>query len=105
MSYDGGKISLLREAKGWSMAELARRARISQPSLWALEHQLTKKPKADTLLSISAALGVQMRELLRPSKATPADQLEEITTIFDRLDSRNRAALIAAARALRESQK
>jgi transcriptional regulator with XRE-family HTH domain len=106
MVYDGGKIALLRKAKGLSMAELARRSSIKQPSLWALEHQVTKKPKADTLMRVAAALGVPMRELLRPGKKSNATDLhDDLHELFDQLDGRNQQALIAAARALKDSQK
>lgn len=105
MIYDGGKITLLRKAKGWSMAELARRAALKQPSLWALEHQVTKKPKADTLMRVAAALGVPMREILRPSKKGSVDLLDDLREVFDQLDGRNKQALLAAARALKDSQK
>lgn len=105
VSYDGEKIAALRKAKGWSGGELARRSGIKPPSLWALEHQLTKKPKADTLMRVAAALGVPLREILKPSKKGPADQADDLTELFDQLDSRNKQALLAAAKALLNSQK
>jgi transcriptional regulator with XRE-family HTH domain len=105
MGYDGGKITLLRKAKGWSMAELARRSGLKQPSLWALEHQVTKKPKADTLMRVAAALGIPMREILKPTKKGTVDLLDDLHEVFDQLDSQNQQALIAAARALKNSQK
>ena len=104
MIYDGAKIVALRRTKGWSQAELARRALIKQPSLWALEHQLTKKPKADTLMRIATALGVPMRDILRPTKKATADLLDDLSLVFDRLDGRNKQALLAAARSLLDSQ-
>lgn len=105
MTYDGGKISLLRRQKGWSMGELARKAGLKQPSLWALEHQVTKKPKADTLMRIASALGVPLREILKPSKKGSTDLLDDLSQFFDQLDDRNKQALVAAARALLDSQK
>jgi transcriptional regulator with XRE-family HTH domain len=105
MGYDGAKIVLLRKAKSWSMAELARQAGIKQPSLWALEHQITKKPKADTLMRVAAALGVPLREILKPSKKAPGDQQADLDEVFDQLDGRNKQALLAAAKALLDSQK
>jgi len=105
MNYDGSKIALLRNRKGWSMAELARRSGIKQPSLWALEHQVTKKPKADTLMRVAAALGVPLREIMGPSRRTTVDLLDDLSEVFDQLDGKNKQALIAAARALLDSQK
>jgi len=105
MIYDGGKITLLREAKGLSMAELARRSGIKPPSLWALEHQVTKKPKVDTMMRVAAALGVPMREILKASKKPTVDMLADLDELFDQLDGRNKQALLAAAKALLDSQK
>lgn len=106
MQYDGKKITSLREAKTWSMGELARRARISQPSLWALEHQVTKKPKAETLFALASALGVPVKALLstRPSKlgVPTSDQLE---AIFESLDDGNKQVLVAAAEAILRNQR
>lgn len=105
VSYDGAKIEALRNAKGWSQAELARRSGIKPPSLWALEHQVTKKPKADTLMRVAAALGVPLREIMKPSKKGAADLAEDVKELFDQLDGRNKQALLAAAKALLDSQK
>lgn len=105
VSYDGEKIAALRSAKGWSMAELARRSGIKPPSLWALEHQVTKKPKADTMMRVAAALGVPLREIMKPSKKGAADLAEDVKELFDQLDGRNKQALLAAAKALLDSQK
>jgi len=105
MSYDGGKITLLRKAKGWSMAELARRSGIKPPSLWAIEHQMTKQPKADTLMRVAAALGVPLREIMKPSKKGAADLQDDLSELFAELDGRNKQALLAAAKALLDSQK
>jgi transcriptional regulator with XRE-family HTH domain len=105
MSYDGAKIITLRKTKGWSQAELARQARISQPSLHALEHQVTKRPKFDTLQQVATALGVPLREIMRPSKKPTADQLADLTELFERLNPNNKAAVLAAVKALLDSQK
>lgn len=105
MTYDGLRIVALRNNKKMSQAELARRAQISQPSLWALEHQMTKQPKADTLLRVAAALGVPLREIMRPSKKPTADMLADMSELFEQLDPRNKAAAMAAVKALLDSQK
>src|SRR5262245_14127742 len=105
MSYDGQKIVALRKDKGWSQAELARQARISQPSLHAIEHQVTKHPKADTLIRIAQALGVPLREILKPSKKPTADLLADLTELFEQLDGKNKVVVLAAIKALLDSQK
>ena len=106
MQYDGKKISLLRDGKGWTMGELARRARISQPSLWALEHQVTKKPKYDTLAAIASALGVPVKALLA-SKVAKRDvpSSDEMEAVFEALDDGNKQVLLAAAQAILKNQK
>lgn len=88
------------------MGELARRSNIRQPSLWAIEHQRTRKPKAETLLSIARALGVPLRDILaiRPSR-TQLDAIDQLTALFGSLDEPNKTAIIAAAQALLHSQK
>ena len=105
MIYEGKKITALRGAKGWSMAELARRSRIAQPSLWALEHQRTKQPKAATLMAIAAALGVPLREILVPHKRGASAGDDSADAVMRQLDPQNRAAWLAAGRALIDSQK
>ena len=105
MAYDGNKIALLRERKGWSMSELARRAGLKQPSIWALEHQVTSKPKADTLMRVAAALGVPLREILRPGKKNAVDLQGDLAELFPQLDTKNQQAVLAAIRSLIDSQK
>lgn len=105
VDYDGSKIVALRQKKGLSQAELARRSGIKQSSLWLIENQVTKKPKATSLLGIATALGVPLRDILKPSKRGTADLMDDLTLVFDQLDGKNKNALLAAARALLESQK
>lgn len=88
------------------MADLARRAKIKQPSLWAIEHQHTKKPKAETLLNIAVALNVPLQAILtrkpHPDLNHVSDQLH---ALFQGLTPANKAALLATAEALANSQK
>lgn len=102
--YDGKRITLLRQGKGWKQAELARRAGIRQPSLWALEHQVTKKPKADTLMRIAAALGVPMTEILKkPAKGSVPPE-DRILALYASLEDQNKTLLIATAETLLQHQ-
>ena len=105
MIYDGKKITSLRQEKGWSMARLAQQAKISQPSLWALEHQKTKKPKADTMMRIAAALGVPLQQIMPTQGVRLDDAEEQLLAAFHGLRLENKGALIAAAKALLDSQK
>jgi len=58
---DGGKIRQLREALGWSQAELARRSRVRQPTIATIEQGLQRTSRA--LPRIAVALGVRVDEI------------------------------------------
>jgi transcriptional regulator with XRE-family HTH domain len=103
--YDGLKIALLREAKEWGQADLARATKLSQPTVWALEHQVTKKPKAETLMKVAAALGVPLSKIMRGGNNTKVTSVDQLAAIHDGLTPENRQALLAAAEALLNSQK
>jgi SOS-response transcriptional repressor LexA len=51
------RVIQAREALGWNTPELARRAGLSQPSVWAIEEGVTKEPKLSTIQKIAAATG------------------------------------------------
>lgn len=105
MIYDGKKIVLLREERGLSMADLARRAKIKQPSLWAIEHEHTKKPKAETLLNIAVALNVPLQTILtRKPNPDLNHEAALLSAVFQGLSPANKAALLATAEALANSQ-
>lgn len=57
VKVDPKKIVEAREARGWKPAELARRASLSQPTVWALENGVTKEVKFSTIQKIAAATG------------------------------------------------
>lgn len=58
-------IRKLREKKGWSQSELARRAGIRQGVLSYIESGRTKHPRSDTLAAIANALGVNVDRLIK----------------------------------------
>jgi transcriptional regulator with XRE-family HTH domain len=66
-----------RESQGLSLDELATRAKISKTYLWELERDIAgeKKPSADVLLRIAAALSVTIADLL----ALPTVQVQKGT--------------------------
>lgn len=105
--YDPAKIKALRESKGWNQAELARRAKLSQPSLWALEKGETRMPKFETLDAIARALGVPLKEILaaRPKGKRGEDWDEQLVAAYQALDDGNKAALMAVAQSLLAQQK
>lgn len=58
-------IRELRQKKGWTQTELARRAGVKQGVLSYIESGRTKNPRSDTLTAIAAALGVSVERLMR----------------------------------------
>lgn len=105
--YDPKKIIALREVKEWKQADLARKAGLSQPSVWALEHGETKVPKFQTLEAIARALGVPIKEILaaRPKGKEGDNWDEQLSAVIDSLDPGNKATLMAVAKTLLTQQK
>ena len=58
-------IKTLRERRGWSQSELARKAGIRQGVLSDIESGKTKHPRVDTIAAIAQALGVPMEKLMK----------------------------------------
>src|SRR6478672_7019844 len=60
------RLRACREEAGLSLDELATKAKISKTYLWELEKDVAgeKKPSADVLLRIAAALSVTIADLL-----------------------------------------
>lgn len=100
MLYDPKKIRDLRKEKDWSQAELAARAKLSQPTISALE---AGEPhvKHITLVQVANALGVPLRDIMKkPTKAEEADQIDAAISVAMALDPKTRAAWILAGNAL-----
>jgi transcriptional regulator with XRE-family HTH domain len=55
----------LRERKGWSQAELARRAGLTQPYIVMIESGARKNPSLKVLGKLAKALGVEVAALLK----------------------------------------
>lgn len=102
----GARVRWLREKKKMKQNQLAKAAKISQPSMWAIEHDVTKpeKMRGSTLLRLAAVLD-STPEFIRdgkgdPHTATPGDT-KELVDIYVSLPDNIKAALIATARALK----
>lgn len=69
------RLRRIRESKGLSLDELATLAKISKTYLWELEKDTAgeKKPSADVLLRVAAALSVTIADLL----ALPTVQVQK----------------------------
>lgn len=73
------RLRQFREARGLSLDELATKADLSKTYLWELERDLAaaKKPSADVLLRVAAALSVTIADLLDlPTVTAPAGTVE-----------------------------
>ena len=57
-------LKLLRERKGWSQAELAKRADVTDAYIAQLETGARENPSLDVLKRLARALGVPAAELL-----------------------------------------
>ena len=96
--YSPKKIIALRAAAGLNQSELARKAKISSPSLWSIEQGETKMPKASTLINIAAALGVTLQEIMADSQ--PSDIDAQLAAATGSLTPAHKAAILAAALSL-----
>jgi transcriptional regulator with XRE-family HTH domain len=73
------RLRQFREAQGLSLDELASKADLSKTYLWELEKDVAsaKKPSADVLLRIAAALSVTIADLLDlPTVSAPEGTVE-----------------------------
>jgi transcriptional regulator with XRE-family HTH domain len=61
----GKRIRALREERGLTQREVARRARLTPSGVGFIEHGQTRNPSAETVVAIARALGVSVAELLR----------------------------------------
>ena len=106
LTYDNDKIRSLRRDRGLSQVSLAKKAGLSQPTISALERG-EPHVKATTLTVVAAALGVPLKEILRPQKGPRNDQeaLEDAEALCLALDNKSRAAWLAAGKALLASSK
>ncbi len=101
--YSPKKIIALRERLGLNQSELARKAKRSAPTIWALENGETTMPKYETLRDVAAALGVPLQAIM--SDEQPSDINEKLMAAAYALTPANKGALLAAAKALLDSQK
>jgi transcriptional regulator with XRE-family HTH domain len=96
-------VARLRNERGWSQQELARRAKVNKETVNRLEngHGFTGK----TLAAIARALHTTTSRLEEiEMAATISPELERLLFLFARLSVKARLALLATAEALLEMQ-
>ena len=66
-------VKRLREARGWTQTELAKRAALTQGYVAKLESpNYALSPSIDVAVRLARALGVDIRKLAKPSRARRA---------------------------------
>lgn len=88
----GRRIAHIRQARGWTQAELGRRLGLSQKWISSIERARTT-PQLDTLAKIARALAVQPFELLLPEAPRATSDLRRMVGILKRCDDRSREYL------------
>jgi transcriptional regulator with XRE-family HTH domain len=68
----GKRIRALREERGLTQREVARRAGLTPSGVGFIEHGQTRNPSAETVVAVARALGVPVEELLR--EPVPLDE-------------------------------
>ena len=91
------RIKELREARGWSQAELAQRAKIRGASSISELERGKGNPMLSTLSAIADALGVHVLELFIPPEGS---EVAEIVNLLMQMDEAERAALLHLLRLL-----
>jgi transcriptional regulator with XRE-family HTH domain len=112
----GDVVKQLREARGWTQAELARRLGLDQSQVNRLESGKSRNPTQKTLEALARAFELPLpafMTLLGVGGDTPPDamrdmiidaEFRELTAIWPRLPAGDRLALIAAAQAMARSR-
>lgn len=73
----GGRVRQRRAELGWSAGELARRAGVSRGYLSKLEGGTSKRPSADVLNRLAAALGTTSSDLLGREEPSETSAIPE----------------------------
>lgn len=99
----GDRIKYIRELRGMTQPELAKRISISQPSMYNIESGKTKSPSAINLMKIAAVLEANPWWLL-VGDGDP-ESMEDVNNetwngVFSVLTPQQRRAIVAAAKAM-----
>lgn len=104
LSTVGGRLAYVRNLRGLTPTELARRADYSQPTVWALENNDTREPAARLIAALAEALNTTWEFLLRgPDLAfgiEGAASESELVAIYRALQPPARLSLLDYARHL-----
>ncbi len=70
---EGDVIHKLRRIAGWTVQQLAKKAKVNPSVIYRLEDGRTKEPKRQTLIKLAGAFGLSARELM---EAIPSGSLQ-----------------------------
>lgn len=101
----GARVAALREARGLSQPELAKRIGISQPSLFNIENGRTKTLRGKTLAGLCRELGTTPEVILEGKRTASMEAMlheQELLSCWRALTPADQEHLLAIARALRD---
>jgi transcriptional regulator with XRE-family HTH domain len=102
------RIRKRMEEKGWTLADLSRESQVAKGYLWEILDGRAKKPSAETLYRIAAALGTSVADLLGRPPAQPASaELQvaaELRALADDLNLPEEDVQMLAASRFRKEQ-
>lgn len=81
MSFIGPRVRALREARGWTQSDLARRAGVSHSYVNRLESGRYQRPSQEQLGKIVTALGVPLSTFLAEISSPSEDEARELEFI------------------------
>lgn len=84
----GQQVRKYRKAKGYTQAQLAEAAQLSQDSIWAIERQKST-PMLETLEQLTQVLNVELVELLVSRRKAASEKDREIEELVELLKVRD----------------
>ncbi len=107
----GSWLKAERERRGWSQAELARRAGLSRQAVGQLERNTQRQPYPDTVEALAHALDMSQEALYRavygdhplPPQPPALFVPGELVSLWPRLGAADREAILQMARTLARS--
>jgi len=103
----GDRLRYLIEVRGYTQVELAKKCGITQAAISNIVTDSSRKPSAPTLLKLAAALQANPEWIINGEgdpfqmNVIGAKSEQQLLEVFRDLDDQSKAALIAAAKAMR----
>lgn len=103
----GDRLRYLIEVRGYTQVELAKKCGVTQAAISNIVTDASRKPSAPTLLKLAAALQANPEWIINGEgdpfqmNTISAKSEQQLIEVFRDLDDQSKAALIAAAKAMR----